>query len=361
MLDRPLQYTGPDGMTAGASELDAIRIGLYAPGDPQSRVVQSMIRGASIAIDEANRAGGYQGKPFRILCPHVDDPWSGGSKIMTDLVYHGRVWAVVGASSSESTHIAEQVCTKTRVPLLSPVSSDPSLTHIRIPWIFRLPPDMQAQAKSLVSDIFHTDPSMQVGLLTSTDLDGRLSAEELKKALEAQHHPPLFHFTVDPASIDIEEIVIRIQSFRPDGLVLRLPVERTIELVQTLNRQSGHPDIFLPWIPGLDGESLRQQYAGQLIYVLPYAQKKACGPQLKFIQSYIHRFAQRPSPSAVFTYDAVTLIVNGIRTAGLSRAGLRNAIAALDGYQGAAGSYAWDNGGGNTLQPFVYRFGYPSR
>jgi len=357
MLDKPLRYTGPESMSAVVSELDEIRIGLFAPGDPGNLVVREMIRGASLAVEEANRVGGYKGKPFRIVHRRVSDPWAAGSKAMIDLVYKDRVWAVVGGPSSDTTHIAEQVCTKARVPLLSPVSSDPSLTHIRIPWIFRLPPDLQIQAECLLSHPGVFEPKKRVGLLTSTDLEGRLAAIELKKAMEAKHIPPIFHFTVDPNSVDIPQIVSRIQSFNPDGLVLRLPAERLIELVLMFEQKKVSVDLFIPWIPELSGDPSFQTHKGNITQVLPYIPKNDYGPSISFQKLYERCFSNSPTPCTMFTYDAVKMIVQGIETVGLSRVGLRNAIAEMSGFEGAAGLYHWDNGGGSTMVPFVFSVG----
>ena len=70
-----------------------------------------------------------------------------------DGTYRSNVFAipVIGGPDGETTHVAQQVATKAHLPLISPVSSDPSLTHTRVPWIFRLPPDDSVQAEELMA------------------------------------------------------------------------------------------------------------------------------------------------------------------------------------------------------------------
>jgi ABC-type branched-subunit amino acid transport system substrate-binding protein len=145
ILDKKSDYHGPE-REEPEPVVEEVRIGFFAPHEAGNLPGQSLWRGAMAAIEEANANEGYHGKPFRLVCRWADNPWGAGSREMTRLVYEDKVWAVIGSIDGAGTHIAEQVATKARITLVSPLSGDPSLTHTAVPWMFRLPPDDSAGA-----------------------------------------------------------------------------------------------------------------------------------------------------------------------------------------------------------------------
>ena len=140
MLDDPLTFTGIETLDSAAAEAE-YRIGVFAPDGDDHPVGRDLVRGVRLAVEQANASGGVNGKPLRMVRRWADDPWGAGSKEVIRMVFDDRVWALIGGPDGETTHVAQQVATKAHLPLIAPVSSDPSLTHTRVPWIFRLPPD----------------------------------------------------------------------------------------------------------------------------------------------------------------------------------------------------------------------------
>ena len=105
---------------------------------------------------------------------------------MTRLAFEDRVHAVIGSSDSASTHVAQQVATKALLPVVSPISSDPTLTHVRVPWIFRLAPDDASQARVLVDSGIVGRGFGRIGLVTSTDHSSRMAASARSPASAAR-------------------------------------------------------------------------------------------------------------------------------------------------------------------------------
>jgi ABC-type branched-subunit amino acid transport system substrate-binding protein len=312
-----------------------------------------MYNAAQLAVEQANEAGGFEGVPFRIVSRWDSDPWRGGSKQMIKLVYEDDVWAVIGSVDGASTHVAEQVVTKAWLPLISPVSADPTLTYIRIPWMFRLPPDDPTQAQAIVRDGLLDMSLAKVGVITGTDHDGRVFAEDLLDAMHAEAIAPMLHFEVSPTNSDAADIASRVRSFAPEALVIRLPREPTLVLLDRLRQQQVSAVMLLPWIPGLQLAELERRTHGNVKYVLPFS--SAADPAyLQFAEAYRAQYGTDPTPSAAYTYDAVNLIVRSLAQSGLNRPSLRDAIAAA-GFQGVTGRISWDNAGGNVAQPVLIR------
>src|SRR5208282_2776833 len=109
-----VEYNGaardvPDPDLNGLSE---IRIGFLGPlygrsdDDPDQARGNRMLHGAQLAIDEANAAGGYCGKPFKLMLHNDAATWGASSNEVVKMVYDEKVWAMFGSINSDSTHIA---------------------------------------------------------------------------------------------------------------------------------------------------------------------------------------------------------------------------------------------------------------
>jgi ABC-type branched-subunit amino acid transport system substrate-binding protein len=253
--------------------------------------------------------------------------------------------------NGDATHIAEQVVTKAWVPLLAPVSADPTLTYIRIPWIFRLPPDDEAQANVLVRDGILARSLANVGLITSSDHDGRTFANEVLERLHEAGMAPTFHFEI-PRNGNLTALAVRAGSFEPGAVVVRVPPSSILDLLDQLSHNGLRAPLLLPWIPGLAPSELRSRYAGNVFIVRPF-RETTDHTYVAFDRAYRARFGSAPTPVAAYSYDAVNLLVNAMETSGLNRPALRDAIAASTGWVGATGPVSWDNAGGNQVEPVL--------
>ena len=352
VLDTPVDFSGWIGKTGNPEQFKEIRIGFFAPDEPDDPIGGPMLNAAALAVEEANAAGGFHGVPFQLVQRWAYDPWGTASKEMIKLVYQDSVWAVIGSLNGAATHVAEQIVTKAWVPLLSPVSADPTLTYIRIPWMFRLPPDDQKQAEVIMHKGIQVLSLDKVGLITSTDHDGRIFAVEILAIMKAEQTPPVFHFQVSPPKVDFMDIVKRVASFNPDGIILRLPRAKTLDLLAHFQKSEFHIPVIIPWIPGLREEDLRKQYDGDVLYVQPFSET-GNPAYTAFARTYQERYGTRPTPGAAYTYDTIHLLVQSLHRSGLNRSRLRDAIAVIRDFQGVTGKISWDNGGGNQAKPLL--------
>lgn len=147
-----VEYTGP-GREDPPPEVREVRIGYFGPCDPAHPAAGQMWQAAQAAVAEINCDGGCSGKPIRLQTAWSDDPWGSGSSQLTKLVFRDRVWALIGGIDGSSTHLAEQIALKARLPLLSPVSSDRSGHLTNVPWIFSLTPGDHLIAPVLAREI----------------------------------------------------------------------------------------------------------------------------------------------------------------------------------------------------------------
>ncbi len=345
VLDTPAEYSGwPD---SNNTKVDSISLGLFLPRSEN----KPLFNAANMAISMANDSGGYQGKPFKLIQRWADDPWGAGSKEMIKLIYEDSVWAIIGSQDGAATHIAEQIVTKARVPLIAPLSADPTLNYVNIPWMFRLPPDFCMQASALFHDGVIKSRYKIIGFITTADHDGQLFSRELSRVFNENSYNPVFHFEI-PVHADIPEIVKRITPYNVDALILHLSPDMIFELLDELGKKELHLSVFLPVITNLDINKLKTFTGRKINYLLPFSSHNNSAYRV-FADRYHNLFGELPTSEAAYLFDSLNIIIRAIHISGLSRARLREILFRMSPMTGVTGEIVWDNGGGNQANPII--------
>jgi ABC-type branched-subunit amino acid transport system substrate-binding protein len=132
-----VEYNGAarDAVAPKPEDLTEVRIGFLGPVEnhPDQKLGVAMLNGATLAIEEANRAGGYCGKPLRLMVHNDAAVWGASSNEIVKMAYDEKVWAMLGSISGDSTHIALRVSLKAEVPIVNSAATDPTIPETIIP------------------------------------------------------------------------------------------------------------------------------------------------------------------------------------------------------------------------------------
>ena len=219
--------------------LDEIRIGFLAPlyDHPEQVLGNRMLNGATMAIDEANAAGGYGGKPFRLVTHNDYDNWQlsksatvgtskdsaiwgAASNDAVRMIYDDKVWAMFGSISSESTHIALRLTLKAETPLVNSASTDPTIPETIIPWYFTVLQDDRLQGYTLARHIYTELGMKRVAILRVNDRYGRFGVLKFRDASRRLGHPVVIEQKFMPGDTDFRRQLQVIEDSRVDAIVL---------------------------------------------------------------------------------------------------------------------------------------------
>ena len=95
----PLDFRGP-GREEPEPDVAEVVLGWFGPGDPATPSSATSGAGALLALEQENAAGGYRGKPFRLVPAWSESPWKAG---IADLDAPRLRAAARGRSSAAST------------------------------------------------------------------------------------------------------------------------------------------------------------------------------------------------------------------------------------------------------------------
>ncbi|THB78005.1 MAG: ABC transporter substrate-binding protein [Desulfobacteraceae bacterium] len=352
MMGDELTFTGHAGQLDGLSHDAPICIGGFLPDTDNHPAGQAVIKGILLALEQANTAGGYQGRMFEFKRRWAGSPWGAGSKEMIRLVYEDHAMAVISYLAA-ATHVAQQTALKSYIPVITPVATDTTLTHARVPWIFRLPPDDEIQAKALVgaylSGVSAAGPP---GLITATDADSRVATRELTLEMNRKGIPPKFHHEIDPAGTDLSPLFNMLADQAAENPVnrvfVRLPHHQMQRFIQGLKRYAIPSHLYIPWIPGLDVPQGLRSTGVHCTVIAPLDHSRSGVRFSQFAAAFQNRYKEEPLPCAAYGYDAAQMVIQAVQQAGPGRAGIRQALAQRKKFQGVTGPITWDTGGGNT-------------
>ncbi|HSW50299.1 MAG TPA: ABC transporter substrate-binding protein [Bryobacteraceae bacterium] len=293
----PPEYEGPGREEQAPADLTEIRIGFFGPTE------DTIWQGAALAVEEANRRGGYRGFPFRLVSRWSDDPWRAGAAHVVRLAYEDQVWAIIGGIDGATTHLAEQVVVKARLALVSPASTDRSVSQAGVPWMFtRMPEDdllAGVLARALAGE-------RNLTLVSATDHDSRAFSGELRKAMGGLGIVPAFHFEFD-AGQGAEAAAARARD--ASAVVLIAGPDDSARFLRALRTPGFGGRVYAAhWVAR---RGALEEAEG---VVFPYPLES---PRAGF-----------PDYAAAYAYDATTMVVEAVRKGGLNRVKIYDAIRA---------------------------------
>jgi len=343
---RQTDYAGPGRQMSPPTDVKEVLIGYFGPNEPSDPQGGDMWNAACLAIEQANRAGGYKDMPFRLVPGWSDNPWGTGVTEVTRMAYVHKVWAIIGGIDGPSTHLAEQVVAKARLTLLSSASTDKTVNLANVPWMFSCLPADHLQAPVLARATASEVGDESFLLVSAVDHDSHLFTVELTKAFARHKLTPSYHFEFKPGQKNIDELVEKIAHTETHSLVVIAAAADSAQIVSTVRQKGFNGHIFGgPYM----GKRTFIEQAGNaaegIVFPLLYTH---CKESKSFDEKYMTRFGKQPDYLAAHTYDAVNLLVAAIRKAGLNRALIRDAISELSAWKGVTGTIRWDPLGANN-------------
>jgi len=327
-------------------DLREVRIGYFGPDDPDHAVGGAIWKGTQLAIEAANAAGGFEGRPFRLVQDWDENPWSGGAAGVVRMVYQEGVWAVIGGIDGTSTHLAEQVVAKARLALIDPASTDRSVNSAYVPWMFSCMPDDGA-LMAAIGDALLASPAGESFILASaTDHDSRIMAEAFLAVVQRAHRGPQRHLEFQSGSYRIPDLAQQIAEFEAEAVVVLAGASDSAALVRELRAAGSKATLF-------GGPALgRQSFLDQARSAAEGAHFPSALQESDLASEFSERFAARwstaPDYAAYHAYDAARLLLAAIRRAGLDRSQIRAALAELSPWEGVSGTIRWDGIGRNS-------------
>jgi len=343
-------YAGPGREEPAPAAVSEVRLGWFGPGDPADPLGGLAWAAALMAVDDANATGGLEGAPFRLLPCWSENPWRAGVAQLARLIYEEGIWALIGSVTGDATHLAEQVIAKARVAMVSPFCTDKSVNLANVSWTFSLAPPDDLLAPAVVRALADATGAEPFVLLSATGHDARLAADEFFAGLRAAGLSAALHLTFAPGSARGGQLALqldRILAARPRAVVVIAAPPDAAGAVKAL-RAAHYGGALLGWADMGRTPFIEEAGTAAEGVRFPFLFDSTQSPRAAEFAARFAARAGRPADyTAALSYDAASLLVAAVRSGGLNRARIRDALAAAAPWEGIAGRVSWDLTGRN--------------
>jgi len=353
----PIQFYGAGRELRAPADLKEVRIGFLGPLSGSVMVPQGkqMLQGATLAMEEANKKGGYKGIPF-VLMPHNDAGLWGAAANEVVKMDDEKVWIFMGSIDDIVSHVALRAALKLEIFMLCVGDPDPTFTETNIPWMNRVIPDDRQSGYQLVNRIYKKDGHARVAVIRANNRYGRVGIKIFSENATRVRHPIVIEERFNDGETDFKTQLERIMVTNPDAiLVWGNAKESGLILKQMREIGLKQPVYFSDRVVNPEFISITGPLAEGIVTTCQY-NPTADNPRLKAFQAgYLKRFGQEPDVFAAHSYDGMNIIIEAIRKAGLNRVLIRDVLAdrkTFQNYDGVTGKIILDESWNNIRDIF---------
>ena len=224
-------------LAAPALAQDPIRIGVTQPLTGAFAASGNYVaQGAKIAEDVINASGGVLGRKIQLV---IEDNKSNPTEAVATaekLIAKDKVPVMMGAWSSTLTLAVMPKLMEYEVPMLVETSSSGKITTSGNPFIFRISPTSEMEARAFIPMVKTFGIKKADFLATNNDF-GLGASQEFSKMLQAQGVQVGVTETMDPKATDFSAQLAKIKASGGDTLFVTTAVEQATLILKQAKEQ----------------------------------------------------------------------------------------------------------------------------
>lgn len=298
-----------------------------------------------LAVEELNSQGGVLGRPVKLFVLDNQSTPIGSSLAAKKAVQLG-VTAVIGASWSSHSLEMAPILQQSRIPMITPVSTNPKITRIGN-YIFRICFTDSFQGKVMAQFARTELGHKTAAVLKIINEEYSLTlAEFFVNAFKHSGGKILFEGSYRGKAVDFKDILKEVKKLHPEVVFIPgYPRDSGLLIKQAVSM--GIKSVFL----GGDGFNQIHKYGGESVAGSFYStfwhpdvsSKKSIHLQEIFKKKYKKEILNTNAPLG---YDAVMVLADAIRRSkSYDRSKIRDALAHTKNFQGATGNITFDEYG----------------
>ncbi len=347
--DSAIAFWGP-GRDKPEPEVSTVKIGLIAPmqRSHETYIGQSIARGMQLAIEDANAAGGYKGKPFEIVARNDSGLWGATANEIISFSYDDKVWGIIGTVDGANTHIAIRVALRTDIPMVNVADLDATLMETRIPWVFRVVPDDRQMVYTIAYYVYKQLGLQRVAILRANNRYGRFGVAHFRKSSIRLGKPaPIevnYEVNYSRVNLDFLTQIERLQKAQPDAVILWADPEPAGLLLKKMREVGMNiPVIACERIINESFLKAAGAAAEGVIATSPYNPDAGFPKLVAFKRHYQEKFGAPPDGYAAYSYDGSMMMIDAIKKAGLNRYRIRDVLSEMRQWEGVTGPILMDD------------------
>jgi branched-chain amino acid transport system substrate-binding protein len=339
--------TAPYVLGSARAQGATVKVGMCAPvTGPAAESGGYAVKGAKLALEAINKAGGVLGKPLELIVEDDQTTNPGIVLAFSKLAAQPDIVGFLGSIRSTQVHAMAPDVVKLGKPVMIG-GTDPNLTHMGNQWLFRCRPNDSYSGRVIAEFGVNTLGKKKWAVLHSTDAFGTAGGKALTEALTKLGSAPVLDQGYANQSQDFTPVVLAIKQSGADILGSYFTFENDLGIFGRQLRQLG---VNIPWVGSPSITNITAlKLAGPALYgtygVADYAEDSSEGSKA-FGKIYRDAVKVAPDNQSSWPFDAVNVLAGAINKAGSTEpAKVREAILATKKFPGAEGEYNFDQNG----------------
>lgn len=326
---------------------DTIKIGaILAVTGPASNLGAPESKTAQMLVDQINAAGGINGKEFQLI---IKDSGGNPEKAISfakQLIDEEKVFAIIGPSTSGETMAIKSICENAKTLLISCAAAEVIVDPIA-KYVFKTP----QRDSHAVEKIFNTMKKLgisRIGIVSDNTGFGKAGKDQLEKLAPGSGIKVLTSEVYDKEATDLTGVLTKLKAKKVQAVVnwSIVPAQSIIaKNMKQLNmniplfQSHGFGNINYAKEAGKAGEAIIFP-AGRLLVSDSLPDDNKQKPVLvKYKKDYEDMFKEDVSTFGGHAYDAIIILVEGIKIGGNDKEKVRDAIENLKDFPGTGGIF----------------------
>jgi branched-chain amino acid transport system substrate-binding protein len=330
-----------------ANAAETLKIGMIAPSTGTfAESGRYEVWGAKLAAEEINKAGGVLGRQIELVVE--DDQTTNPGAVMAFSKLAGNKDIHVFISTVLSTQIksiAPDVLKVAKPVMIG--GTDPTLTHMGNPWLFRFRPNDTYSARVIADFGVKKLGKKKWAIVYSTDTFGTSGKDSLVADLKSMGIEPILVQGYANNAPDFTPIALALKKSGADVMVTYFSIAPDLGIFAKQIRQLG---VNIPWIGSASTATITaRRLAGPAlngVYAVVDFHPNSSPASRSYSDEYQAAYKTSADFLSAWSYDAVHAIALAINDAkSTDPEKIRQAILKIRNYNGAQGTYNFDRNG----------------
>lgn len=332
---------------------EKLKIGFAGPlTGPCAQDGESMKKGAALAVELVNKAGGIDGKQVEIVFEDDKSDPKEAASVANKYASDKDLLAVIGHYNSSCTLAGAPIYNKAGIVEISGGSSSPAVTQAG-PYTFRTITTDAFQGQYLINWAAKDEGFKKIAIVFENTDYGR----GLVDIIKAEAPKLGADIVAEEAYIlgqtkDFSSIVTKIKNAKPDAIIIGGLYNETALLA----KQAARSGLKVP-IMGVDGiySDALIELGGDAVngvMLTGFFHKSSSSKETQdFIAAYTAKYNEDPGTYAAYTYDAANIVLQAMKNGAKDRKSVMDYLTTLKDFKGATGITSFDENGDCIKEP----------
>ncbi|HNX74599.1 MAG TPA: ABC transporter substrate-binding protein [Candidatus Rifleibacterium sp.] len=330
----------------------SLKIGVILPvSGAYSQRAQNHLNGLTLAARHINELGGINGHQISLELRDTRGQAEQTAEVTRDLIYDLSVTALIGGFSPANTRIIQEMAEKAQIPFITAICTHFEVTTSGSRFTFRSVTDDRRQFEALAEYAVKRFNSRKPALIYDLELYSPDSAQKFIEICSRLGQQVCAAISFRRGTLNFRRQIETIMAANPDSLTILAPADDSAMILRQFREARFSQPIFGGnQLAASEFMNLAGVYSEAIVTTLPFNPRAGGQRADYFLSEYAEIFDQPADADAAMGYEAMMLLALALKSGDTDRVTVRNALAALHGWESVAGSGGFDDDG-NQVRP----------